>query len=74
MARFEPRMPGDRYPGKLFYEKSSGKRSRGWPKKRWEKDIEEDLKSLRNHGRNRQAVDRDQWKDAVEQARILFGL
>ena len=54
--------------------KSSGRRRPGRPRRRWLDDVEDDLRVLGVKAWRRRALDRDDWKDVVEQAKVLQGL
>ena len=47
------------------------KRPIGRPKKRWEDDVLEDIKSINIGNWKKVAQNRDSWKKVVEQARTL---
>jgi hypothetical protein len=53
---------------------SMSKRPIGRPKARWEGDVLEDIKSMNISNWKKLAQNRDSWKKAVEQARILYRL
>jgi hypothetical protein len=52
--------------------KAMSKRPSGRPKTRWEDDVLEDIKSMNNW--KKVAQNRDSWKKAVEQVRMLYRL
>ena len=68
------RMDDERACKKIFEGKPEGRRRRGRPRKRWQDDVEEDLKRLGVRGWRRKARDRAEWKEVVFQARALQGL
>jgi hypothetical protein len=54
--------------------KPMSKRPIGRPKTRWEDDVLENIKSMNISNWKKVAQNRDSWKKAVEQARILYRL
>jgi hypothetical protein len=54
--------------------KPMSKRPIGRPKTRWEGDVLEDIKSMNISNWKKVAQNRNSWKKAVEQARVLYRL
>lgn len=65
------RMPESRGVRQLFRGRPSGRRLPGRPRKRWLDDVEDDLRALGVRHWRRCAVDRNGWRDVVEQAKAL---
>lgn len=67
------RMRNDRGPKMAYERKPEGRRKRGRPRKRWSEDVENDLKQLGVRTWRRKALDREEWKEVIEQAKDLQG-
>ena len=65
------RMAEDNVVKKITRWKPMSKRPIGRPKKRWEDDVLEDIKSMNVCNWKNVAQNRDRWKKVVEQARTL---
>jgi hypothetical protein len=58
---------------KLTFQNPFGSRRKGRPKLRWVDDSEADLKTLGVRGWRRKALDRDEWRDVLEEAKARRG-
>jgi len=65
------RMAEDNNVQKIKRWKPMPKRPIGRPKRRWEDDVLEDIKSMIVRNWKNVAQDRDRWKKGVEQTRTL---
>ena len=68
------RMPEERGVKKVYRQKPEGRRLPGRPRKRWLDCVEEDLKELGVRGWRRKALDREEWRSVVREAKVLNGL
>ena len=59
---------------KIFTQELEGTRRRGRPKKRWEEEIEKDLRVLGVRKWRELVADKKKWKDIVRQAKAHSGL
>ena len=67
------RMEEDRMSKKVFTQEPEGTR-RGRPWKRWEEEVERDLKVLGVRRWRELVADRKKWKEIVRQAKAHSGL
>lgn len=63
------RMDDSRYAKKAMAAQPYGKRKVGRPKKRWQEDVEEDLKHLGVKNWRQKARDREEWRKLLRQAK-----
>jgi len=64
----------DRMPKKIFTQELEGTRRRGRPRKRWNEEVERDLKASGMRRWTELVADRKKWKDIVRQAKAHSGL
>jgi hypothetical protein len=68
------RMDDRRLIKRVLDGKPGGRRMIGRPRLRWLEDVEKDLKQLKVRGRQRKAVDRQEWANILKEAKALRGL
>ena len=68
------RMSEDNNVKKIYRWKPLAQRPTGRPKTRWEDDVSEDMKRLKDRNRKKITHDTVRWKKVVEQARTLYRL
>jgi hypothetical protein len=68
------RMEGKRIPKRVLEWKSTGRRNRRRPRKRWIEDIEEDIKIMGIRGWRKLCKERAEWKKITEKAKTHSGL
>ena len=61
-------------PEKISTQELEGTRRRGRPRKRWEEEIERDLRVMGVRRWRELVADRKKWKDIVRQAKAHSGL
>ena len=67
-------MEGKRIPKRVLEWKSTGRRKRGRPRKRWIEDIEEDIQIMGIRGWRKLCKERVEWKKITEKAKTHSGL
>ena len=68
------RMEGKRIPKRVLEWKTTGRRNRGRPRKRWIEDIEEDIQIMGIKGWRKLCKERAEWKRITEKAKTHSGL
>jgi len=68
------RMEENRMPKKIFTQELEGIRRKGRRRKRWEEEVERDLKVLGVRRWRELVADRKKWKDIIRQAKAHSGL
>jgi len=68
------RMEGKKIPKRVLEWKSTGRRNRGRPRKRWIEDIEEDMQIMGIRGWRKLCKERTEWKKITEKAKTHSGL
>ena len=68
------RMDEDRTPKRVLEWKPIGRRIRGRPRKRWIKDVEEDIQRMGIRGWRKLCKERTEWKRITEKAKTHSGL
>ena len=68
------RMEGKRIPKRVLKWKSTGRKNRGRPRKRWIEDIEEDIQIMGIRGWRKLWKERAEWKKITEKAKTHSGL
>jgi hypothetical protein len=64
------RMEEDRLPKKIFTQELEGMRQRGRPKKGWREEVERDLQVLGVRRWRKLVIDREKWREIVQQAKV----
>jgi hypothetical protein len=67
-------MEGERIPKRVLELKPMGRRNRGRPRKRWNADIEKDIKIMGIRGSRKLRKKRAEWKKITEKAKTHSGL
>jgi hypothetical protein len=67
-------MEEDRMPKKIFTEELEGTRRRGRSRKGWREEVERDIQVLGVRRWRELVIDRDRWRDIVQQAKAHNGL
>ena len=67
-------MEENRMPKKIFTQELEGIRRKGRRRKRWEEEVERDLKVLGVRRWRELVADRKKWKDIIRQAKAHSGL
>ena len=68
------RIDEKRIPKRILEWKPTGRRISGRPRKRWVKDIEEDIQALGIRGWRKLSEVRTEWRRITEKAKTLSGL
>lgn len=68
------RMNVTRIPKTILSGTIFGKRRRGRPRRRWQQDVEEDLRTMDIRNWRLKAMDRDEWRRVVAEAKAHHGL
>ena len=68
------RMEEDRMSKKIFTQELEETRRRGRPRKGWREEVERDLQVLGVRRWRELVIDREKWRDIVQQAKSHSGL
>jgi hypothetical protein len=68
------RMEEDRMPKKIFNQELEGTTHRGRPRKGWKEEKERDLQVVGVRRWRELVIDREKWKDNIQQAKAHSGL
>ena len=68
------RMEEDRMPKKIFTQELEGMRRRGKPRKGWREEVKRNLQVLGVRRWRELVIDREKWRDIVQQAKAHSGL
>ncbi|XP_023213623.1 uncharacterized protein LOC111616447 [Centruroides sculpturatus] len=68
------RMDPERKVYQVHRERPEGRRLRGRPQKRWDEDVEADLRRMGVSCWRRKAQDREEWVKILDEAKVLQGL
>lgn len=68
------RMQPTRTPKMILTQEIGGKKRKGRPRKRWQKEVEDDIRRLKIKNWKEQAKNKKQWRNIVTQAMGLLGL